>query len=100
VRQALLGSLEHDSSAVVRLRAIEGLKQFAGDPIVRTTLTNVLLKDDNANIRAKAIDLLATHHDDSIVGALQNAVQREENPYIRAQCLQLLKQLNASAGTY
>jgi anti-sigma factor RsiW len=100
VRQALLGSLEHDSSAVVRLRALEGLKQFAGDPAVRNTLANVLLKDDNANVRAQAIDLLATHHDDSIVGILQNAVQREENGYVRAQCLRLLAQLNASAGTY
>jgi hypothetical protein len=100
VRQALIGSLEHDSSAAVRLKALEGLKQFAGDPAVRTALANVLLKDDNANIRAQAIDLLTAHHDDSIVGVLQNAVQKEDNSYVKARCRLLLAQLNASAGTY
>jgi HEAT repeat protein len=100
VRQALLGALEHDPSAEVRLKALDGLKQFAGDAVVRKALANVLIADDNANVRVQAIDLLSAHHDDSIVGVLQNVVQKEDNPYVRAQITQLLAQLKASVGTY
>lgn len=100
VRLALLNALEHDPNAGVRLKALDGLKQFAGDAAVRTALANVLQKDDDANVRVQAIDLLAAHHDDSIVGVLQNVVQKEDNPYVRAQITQLLAQLKASVGTY
>jgi len=100
VRQALLGALAHDTSAAVRLKALDGLKQFAGDASVRAALANVLQKDDDANVRLQAIGLLAAHHDDSIVGVLQNMVQKEDNPEVRAQMIGLLAKLNASPGTY
>lgn len=100
VRQALLGALEHDPNAGVRLKALDGLKQFAGDAPVREALANVLQKDDDAGVRMQAIDLLAAHHDDSLVGVLQNVVQKEDNSYVRAQIAQLLAQLKASVGTY
>ena len=100
VRQALLGALEHDPTPAVRLKALDGLKQYAADANVRKALANVLQKDDNADVRVQAIDLLSAQHDDSIVGALQNVVQREDNPYVRAQVMQLLTKLKASVGTY
>ena len=100
VRAALLRALEHDPSPAVRLKALDGLKEFANDLSVRRVLANVLLKDDDASVRVQAIDLLATHHDDSLVGVLQNVVQREDNTYVRAQITQLLDQLKASVGTY
>ena len=100
VRLALLGALERDPTPAVRLKALDGLKQFAGDPSVRVALADVLQKDDNADVRVQAIDLLAAHHDDSLVGVLQNVVQREDNDYVRAQITQLLAQLKASVGTY
>lgn len=100
VCQALRGALDHDPSAAVRLKAIDGLKQCAADAAVRATLANALRKDDDPNVRIKAIDLLAAHHDDSIVGVLQSVVQREDNPYVRGQMTQLLEQFNASPGTY
>jgi hypothetical protein len=100
VRQALLVALEHDPSSAVRLKALDGLKQFAADAAVRKALANVLQKDDDPNVRVQAIDLLAAHHDDSIVGVLQNVVQREDNMYVRSQISQLLEQLKASVGTY
>lgn len=100
VRQALLDALEHDPDAGVRLKAMDGLKQFAGDALVRTALAGRLQKDDDARVRTQAIDLLAAHHDDSIVGVLQNVVQREDNPYVRGQIMQMLAQLKASPGTY
>jgi hypothetical protein len=100
VRQALLAALQHDPSVAVRRKALDGLKQFAGDLQVRNALTSVLQKDDDAGVRAQAIDLLAAHHDDSIVGVLQNVVQKETDIYVRTQITQLLDQLRASVGTY
>jgi hypothetical protein len=100
VRKALLDALRHDPNAGVRLKALEGLKPYAGDEQVRRTLAQVLLKDDNPGVRVQAIDLLTTHHDDSIVGVLQDVVQREDNSYVRARCRNLLEQMNASVGTY
>ena len=100
VRRALVRALEHDASPAVRLKALDGLKQFAGDLSVRSALASVLQKDDDASVRAGAIDLLAAHHDDSIVGVLQDVVQREDNTYVKAQITQLLDQLRASVGTY
>lgn len=100
VRRALLDALRHDPNAGVRLKALEGLKSYAGDAQVRRTLAEVLLKDDNPGVRVQAIDLLTTHHDDSIVGVLQDVVQKEDNSYVRARCRNLLQQMNASVGTY
>jgi hypothetical protein len=100
VQQALLGALDHDPSAAVRLKALDGLKQFASEAAVRKALANALQKDDDPNVRVHAIDLLAAHHDDSIVGVLQNVVQKEDNTYVRSQISQLLEQLKASVGTY
>jgi hypothetical protein len=100
VRNALLDALRHDPNAGVRLKALEALKPYAGDEQVRHTLADVLLKDDNPGVRVQAIDFLTAHHDDSIVGVLQDVVQKEDNSYVRARCRNLLQQMNASIGTY
>ncbi len=100
VRAALLGALRNDPSAAVRLKALDGLKQFASDATVRTALAGVLQKDEDSTVRMQAIEMLATHHDDSLVGVLQNVVQKEDSPLVRAQITQLLAQLKASVGTY
>jgi hypothetical protein len=67
---------------------------------VRKTLANVLLKDDDAGVRVQAIDLLTAHHDDSIVGVLQDVVQKEDDGYIRTRARDLLQAMKASVGTY
>lgn len=100
VRRALTDAVSHDPNAGVRLKALEGLKPYAGDPAVRKTLANVLLKDDNAGVRVQAIDLLTTHHDDSIVGVLQDVMQKEDDGYIRTRTRSLLEAMKASVGTY
>jgi hypothetical protein len=100
VRGALIDALSHDPNAGVRLKALEGLKQYAGDPAVRQTLANVLLRDDNPGVRVQAIDLLTTHHDDSIVGVLQDVMQKEDDGYIRTRTRDLLEAMKASVGTY
>jgi hypothetical protein len=100
VREALLNRLANDPNPGVRLKALEGLKPLAGDPEVRKTLAQVLLADDNPAVRMQAVDLLIAHRDDSVVGVLQSAVQREDNNYVRSQCEKALKELNASLGTF
>ena len=100
VRDALLNALAHDSNPGVRLKALEGLKPLAGDPEVRKTLAQVLLSDDNPMVRMQAVDLLVAHRDDSMVGILQNAVQKEENSAVRLKCEKALKELNASIGIF
>ena len=51
-------------------------------------------------MRVQAIDLLTTHHDDSIVSVLQDVMQKEEDSYIRTRCRDLLEAMKASVGTY
>jgi len=100
VRNALLDALTRDPNPGVRLKALEGLRPYAGNSAVRKTLASVLVKDDNAGVRVQAIDLLTTHRDESIVGALQSALEFEDNTYVRAQCERLLAEMKASVGTY
>lgn len=100
VRQALLDAVSHDPNPQVRLKALEGLKPFNKDASVRRTLASVLLKDDNPGVRVQAIDLLTAHRDDDLVGVLQDVVQKEDNTYVRTRCRNVLRQMNASVGTY
>lgn len=100
VRQALIDAVSHDPNPGVRLKALEGLKQYAGDATVRKALANVLLKDDNAGVRVQAIDVLTAHSDDSIVGVLQDVMQKEDDSYIRERARTLLQAMRASVGTY
>jgi anti-sigma factor RsiW len=100
VRDALLNAVAHDSNAGVRLEALDGLKPLAGDPQVRKTLARVLLADDNPAVRMQVVDLLVSHRDDSMVGVLQNLVQKEDNNYVRLKCEKALKDMNASIGTF
>ena len=100
VREALLNRVANDPNPGVRLKALEGLKPLAGDPQVRKTLAQVVLTDDNPMMRMQAVDLLIAHRDDSMVGVLQNVVQRDDNNYVRLQCEKALKEMNASLGTF
>jgi len=100
VRDALLNALAHDTNVGVRLKALEGLKPVTNDGEVRKTLAQVLLSDDNASVRMQAIDMLVERHDDSVVGVLQNVVQKEDNSYVRHKCEKALKEMKASVGTF
>lgn len=100
VRNALLDAVQHDPNVGVRMNALEGLKHFGGDEAVRKAMTQVLLNDANPGVRVKAIDLLTASKDMSIVGPLQNAMQKEDNNYVRMRMTKVLRDLNASAGTF
>jgi len=99
VRDALLNAI-HDTYPGVRLKALEGLKPLAGDPEVLKTLSQVLLTDDNPAVRMQVVDLLVARRNDSMVGVLQNAVQKEDNSSVRLKMEKALKDINASIGTF
>jgi hypothetical protein len=100
VRDALLDALAHDSNAGVRQKALEGLKPLSGDPTVRKTLQQALMGDDNPAVRIGVVDLLLAHPDDSMVGPMQEMIQREDNGYVRLRVEKALKDMNASIGTF
>jgi hypothetical protein len=100
VRDALLNRLASDPVVSVRLKALEGLKAYSADPDVRKILSQVLLADDSDVVRMRVIDLLVERRDDSMVGMLQNVMQREDNGYVRLKCEKALKEMNASIGTF
>jgi HEAT repeats/Putative zinc-finger len=100
VRDALLNAVAHDPNPGVRLKALEGLKPLAAEEDVRKTLAQVLMTDDNAAVRIQVVDLLVARPDDSMVGVLQNLVQKDDNSYVRLKCEKALKEMNASIGTF
>jgi len=100
VRDVLLNLLANDLNVGVRLKALEGLGPMAGDPQVQKTLTHVLTVDDNPAVKIQAIDLLAQHHNDAFVGVLQGLVQTENDSALRHKYEKMLKDVNASIGTF
>ena len=100
VRDALINVLAQDTNPGVRLKALEGLKPLAADSEVRKTLRRVLLEDDNAAVRTLVIDLLVAHRDDNMVGMMQGLVQRENNNLVRLKLEKVLRDMNASVGTF
>ncbi len=100
VRDALLYVLERDPNPGVRLKALEGLKDSSADAQVRQALTRVLLTDANPGVRTQAIDVLVQHKNDSMVGALQELLRKEDNGYVRLRCQKALHEMNASVETY
>jgi hypothetical protein len=48
----------------------------------------------------QVVDLLVARPDDSIVGVLQNLMQKEDNSYVRLKSEKALKEMNASVGTF
>jgi hypothetical protein len=104
VRDMLIGRLRHDQNAGVRLKAMEGLKHLAQDPAVRRTFAEVLLSDGNPGVRTQVIDLLTQgvgpSVDRDLVGALQELMVKENNPYVRERCQSVLASWNASSEIY
>jgi HEAT repeats/Putative zinc-finger len=96
---ALLNALA-DPNDGVRMKALDALKPLAGDPRVSKSLSQVLLSDPNPAVRMQVIDLIVANRNDSTVGALQNLVQHEENSGVRLKASKVLKDWNASIGTF
>jgi hypothetical protein len=100
VLESLINAVTGDSNDGVRLMALDALKPMAGDPRVTKALSQVLVNDTNPAMRMQAIDLMVTRRDDAVVGMLQNLVQREDNNGVRLKASKILKDWNASIGTF
>jgi len=100
VRDEFINAVTNDSNVTVRLEAVKGLKPLLGDPAVRKALLQALRTDDNPAVRKEVVDVLVAQRDDSMVSALQNVYQKEDNNYIRLKLQKALKDMNASIGTF
>jgi HEAT repeats/Putative zinc-finger len=100
VLESLLNTLSADPNDGVRLKALDALKPVSGDPRVLKTLSQVLLNDANPAVRMQVIDMMMTRRDDSMVGVLQNLIEREDNSGVRLKASKALKDWNASIGTF
>jgi hypothetical protein len=100
VLDSLINALKSDPNDGVRLKALDALKPMAGDQRVTDALSQVLLNDTNPAVRMEAIELIVMRRNDSVVGVLQNMMQREENPGVRSKASKILKDWNASIGTF
>jgi hypothetical protein len=106
VRDALLNSAKNDSNAAVRIKALEGLRQFAADPATRQAIEFILKRDNNPDVRSEAIDILVPA--DSFVSltpdvlkTLQDILNSErENDYVRYRSMQVLRAVNGSGTVY
>ncbi|MBV9264894.1 MAG: HEAT repeat domain-containing protein [Acidobacteriaceae bacterium] len=106
VRDALLASVRRDPNAAVRLKALEGLRPFATDPVTRQALKFVLEHDANPGVRSEAIDVLVPAAQNArvspeLLNTLQDVVRSDaSDDYVRLRCLQLLQQTRALPDTY
>ncbi len=89
---ALLVRLRWDRSTAVRLKALEGLSRFVGeDQKVRDAVLESLMNDTSAEVRTRAIGMLAPVQADSSVRQVLHTVSaQDESPYIRNASMQAL----------
>jgi hypothetical protein len=106
VRDALLRSVRYDPNAAVRLKALEGLRQFAGDSKTRDALKFVLEHDADPSVRTEAIDVLVPQTGNAqfspeLAGMLQEVMRsQQEDDYVRMRCFEVLRQMKASPDIY
>jgi hypothetical protein len=106
IRNALLKSARQDPNAAVRLKALDGLRQFSLDPLTVETLKFVLEHDTNPEVRSEAIDVLAPtgqnlQPSSDLAGTLQEIMRSaHEDDYVRTRCQQMLRVMNAPINVY
>jgi hypothetical protein len=107
VRDALLNSVRTDPNAAVRIKALEGLRQFTNDQLTRTAIESVLKHDNSPEVRSEAIDMLlpserpiATLTPD-VLTTLQDILTSErDDDYVRSRSLQILRAAGISSPIY
>ena len=103
IRKALCHTVHQDGNAAVRLKALEALDGSEPRDIVRQTLLDALVDDQNPGVRVEAINELRTMmnrgqvvSDDRILSVLQERVDRDPNTYIRLQSAAAIRELGAA----
>ena len=107
VRDALLNRVEKDPNAAVRLKALESVRGFANEAPTRRVLKFVLEHDTDPNVRSAAIDVLAgagagarVQLTPELAVTLENLSRSEDDDYVRARCLELLRGVDSPLGVY
>jgi anti-sigma factor RsiW len=70
VLAALLHAVNHDPNVNVRLAAVDALRKFAGNPSVKGTLDQSLVKQDSPMVQLALIDFMVDTRDKNAVPAL------------------------------
>ena len=106
VRDALLNTAKNDANAAVRMKALEGLRQFANDPTTRQAVEFVLKHDTNPDIRSEAIDVLlpadrVVSITPDVLTTLEDILNSErQNDYVRSRSAQVLRTVTGSTPVY
>ncbi len=87
VREALTYALRYDSNPGVRLKALDGLKNYVKQDIrVRNAVLDALLNDSNLGVRSEALHALEpVRADSSVRMALQQLAKEDPSAYIRTE---------------
>jgi HEAT repeat protein len=103
VRDALLNSAKSDPNAAVRVKALEGLRQFTDDRAVRAAIENIVKQDSSPEVRSEAIDVLLAPATSvrvltpDVITTLQELINSErQDDYVRSRSLDVLRGLNGS----
>ena len=103
IRRELVFALEHDQNPGVRQRVMQSLRPYSHEPAVQHALAEVLSEDNDAGVRTQAIDVLTSRGgglNRQIIGALQELMSREDDPYVRERIGGALRAIKASSDIY
>jgi HEAT repeat protein len=74
----------NDGSLGVRLKALEGLKKFAGEEEVRAAFMQALMSDPNDGVRVAVVDALAPVTDsEAMASRIEEVTRHDDNTYVR-----------------
>jgi hypothetical protein len=95
VRNALMTAARYDASPAVRKKALAGLQPYvAEDTRVRDGILEILMHDDDVDVRLQAISVVRpVETDSSVREVLHTVASRDRNPHIRYASQQMLSQL-------
>jgi hypothetical protein len=104
IRNAIIHTIKTDSSAAVRVRAIESLRRFPPDTTTREALEYVLAHDRDAGVRTEAVDVLVPAGGNlqvtpQLIQTIQGVLGSDEDDYVRERCQRVLASERAN-GVY
>jgi hypothetical protein len=95
----LLRTLNHDPNVNVRLRVVDALEKYSGDPAVRRALVDAIAVQDSQLVQIALIDLLAQIHDRDAGPVLRKlAADTETDETVRQQAAIALQKIDSPQG--
>jgi hypothetical protein len=99
VVQALLRNLNHDPNVNVRLRVVDALEKYSGDPAVRRALVDAIAVQDTQLVQIALIDLLGQIHDRDAAPVLRNlASDTQADETVRQRAAIAVQTIDSSKG--